>query len=411
MLSGIGKIFTRVAFLCQYYTKKFVYRAVLRLPHLKKAHINTFPAVHLNRLDGFDFTVKFSSELVVIILTASAALLNFYFFTVTPADEYSDNSTLARILSETPDENPKLHAKLTTVKTIVAGNHSFITSARAENLNDMYLPTLENAQFETEEFSNDVLSQPTPDSVDVFLSKQIKIYQTQSGDTLKSIAAQFGISPQTISWANKLPNTTIKPGWYLIILPTDGVLHKATSNDTLPDIAKKYNVNLDTIIAYNGLSSPEDIDQDQLIIVPGGVIPEPPKPKPTTSGSVANRNDGKVNPSGTVKPSTISSGSGHLFPWGYCTWYVASQVHVPWGGNAKNWLTNARAYGAVITNSPSVGAIVVTTDNKLYGHVALVTKVEDDRFLVSEMNYVKFGKVNERWIGVNSKTIRGFILP
>jgi surface antigen len=408
--SGTKRIFARIAFLFQYYTRKFIYKTIKRLPHLKKVHVNTFPAVHLKKLDGFDFTVKFSSELIVLALTGVAALLNFYFFTLIPPDEYSDNSILAKVLSEAPSENPRLHAKLTTVKTVVAGNNSFITSARAENLNEIYLPTLDTASAPDDEFANNVLSQPTPDSVDGLLAKQIKVYETKGGDTLKSVSDQFGISPQTVAWANKLPNTTIKPGWFLVILPTDGVLHKATSNDTLPDIAKRYGASVETIIAYNGLENAEDIDQDQLIIVPGGRIPDPPKPKPQVPAT-PSKNDGKVNPQGSTKPSIINNGAGHIFPWGYCTWYVATQVHVPWGGNAKNWLTNARSYGAVITNEPSVGSIVVTTDNARYGHVALVKKVEADRFLVSEMNYIKFGKVNERWININSKTVRGFILP
>jgi peptidoglycan DL-endopeptidase CwlO len=411
--SGIKTFSARLAFFGQYYTKKFLFRLVSRLPHFKKVHVNTFPAVHLKRLDGVDFTVKFSSELVVLTLTAVAAGLNFYFFTLTSADEYSDNSPAAHILSTKPDENPKLYSRLTTIKTVVAGNRSFITSARAENLEGLYLESADEIVYPEEGFGNNVLSQPTPDSVEGLIAKQIKVHKTQNGETLKSIGQKYGLSPQTIAWANKLPDTTIKPGWFLVILPTDGTLHKATSNDTLPDIAKKYGVGIETIISYNGLENAEDIDKDQLIIIPGGRIQEPAAPKTVAKPTTSTRNaaDGKVKPEGTTKPSIVNNGVGHLFPWGYCTWYVATKTYVPWGGNAKNWLANARSYGAIVSSEPSPGSIVVTTDNARYGHVAYVEKVEEGRFLVSEMNYEKFGKVNTRWISIGSKTVRGFINP
>ncbi len=222
-----------------------------------------------------------------------------------------------------------------------------------------------------------------------------------------SIARENGINEQTIIWANKLPSSSIKPGWFLIILPTDGILYKATSNDTLPDLAKKYSGSLDTIISYNGLANAEDIDSGQLIIIPGGKMPAPPKPKVVPKSN----NSGKVKPGGVSQPTVVDNGTGHLFPWGYCTWYVATRVHVPWGGNAKNWLANAKAYGAIITNKATPGAIVVTTDNRRWGHVAYVESVDEDGFTVSEMNYEKFGRVNTRWIPNNSKIIRGFILP
>ena len=169
-------------------------------------------------------------------------------------------------------------------------------------------------------------------------------------------------------------------------------------------MAKKYKGSLQTIISYNGLENAEDIDEGQLIIIPGGSIASAPKPK-------SSPQSGKVKPGGVTAPKTANNGTGHIFPWGYCTWYVASKIHIPWGGNAKNWLTNARNYGAVIGNTPTPGAIVVTTDNRRYGHVALITSADGAGFTVTEMNYEKFGEVNTRWISKNSKTIRGYIYP
>jgi surface antigen len=396
----------------QYYIKKSVYKLRIRLPKVQKAHLNTFPAVHLQKLDSVDFTVKFSSELAMLSIAGVVVLLNAYFFVFHSIDEHSDTSELARVLSFHPEENPKLYARHTTIKTVVGSNLAFISSARADSFEGITAGYSGEQVADEEEFANpDVLAQPSPDSVSGLIAKQIKVHETKEGENLKSIAAQYGISPQTIAWANRLPDTTIKPGWFLVILPTDGVLHKATSNDTLPDIAKRYGVPIDTIISYNGLESAEDIDKDQLIIVPDGKIAAPKPVQQQSAPVTSKRNDGKVKPQGTVAPKIVNNGSGHIFPWGYCTWYVATRTHVPWGGNAKNWLANSKSYGAIVSNDPASGSIVVTTDNARYGHVAYVEKVEDDRILVSEMNYEKFGKVNQRWISRSSKSIRGYIHP
>ena len=370
--------------------------------------MNSFPAVHIKPLDWYDYTLRFSSELLVLFLTLGVVGLNLFNFYISQST--SDKSFAAKFLSYHPGLNQKLYEKNNTIVTSIISSQGFVPFAQAEDLSGLNATGYEQENSnginlqDGETYKGDVLVQPNPDTVSSLIAKQIKVYETQSGDTLASIASANNISVRTIMVANKLTSETLKPGWFLVILPTDGVLHKASSNDTLPDIAKKYSANLETIIAYNGLENAEDIDKDQLIIVPGGNFPLPPKP---VSSSLAS---GKVN-SGTAKPKIVNNGTGHIFPWGYCTWYVASKVHVPWGGNAKNWLANARAYGALTSNEPAPGAIVVTTDNARYGHVAYIESVDERGFTVSEMNYNAFGKVNTRWISKNSRTIRGYIYP
>ncbi len=387
-----------------------------RLPSFKKVHINTFPAIHFKKMDWIDFSVKFSSEIFVLVIAFVVTFLNWHFFTGSGPKQYSDNSMMAKFLSYHPEKNPKLIAKNSTIVTTVAKTSGFIAKAQADELEGLNNSPMPQEQPQDADLmmdgSGESFVNRNPDSVEALIAKQVKIYETQKGDTLKAIAIANGISTQTIVWANNLPNENIKPGWFLLILPTDGVYVKANSNTTLPDIAKKYSANLEKIIAYNGLENAEDIDVNQIIIVPGGSIPTPPapkpKPKPVVNNSGKTKGDG---PTEDVEQSYLDDGKKHIFPKGYCTWYVAQKVRVPWGGNAKNWLTNAKAYGAVISNTPAVGAIVVTTENKRYGHVAYIEQVEAERFLVSEMNYEKFGKMNYRWISNNSKVIRGFIHP
>jgi peptidoglycan DL-endopeptidase CwlO len=379
-------------------------------------HVNSFPAIHLKKLDWLDFACKFSGEIVVGILGLAVFGLNVLFFWGGAAKTYADNSLASKFLSYHISLNPKLYAKNNSVLLTVSKPSILFTQARADEPESISSQTSENideAESVPSAIDEQGLSKPNPDSISAMIAKQIKVYETKSGDSLKSIADQNGVNTQTLMWANNLSNTNIKPGWFLRIPPTDGVIYNAKSNDTIPDLAKRFSVSQEVIISYNGLESAEDIEPGQLFILPGGSIPQPKiavKPKaPATSSR--NRLDGKVKPQGVVRPDEIDNGTGHTFPWGYCTWYVATRVHVPWGGNAKNWLANAKGYGAVISKQATPGAIVVTTDSKRFGHVAYVESVDEGGFVVSEMNYEKFGKVNRRYIPNGSKIIRGFIYP
>lgn len=421
--------FKRTAFIAQYYTKKSYFALRQRAPKLLSLHFKSFPAVHISKMDGLDFVFKFGSELLVLAIIALGALTNLYFFAGSNGKSFADNSLNAKFLNNHGSQNPQLYARNNSIITKVARG-GFVPQAYAEtgfaalNADQTAQEDMDTTGVSLDEDNNSFV-QPNADSVAAMISKQIKVYQTQPGDTLGSIARANNLSINTIIWANNLPGTTIKPGWYLRILPTDGIVHQADDNDTLMDIAtyynpEKYNSNkkvrdeaaaqlLEKIISYNMLANAEDIEPGDIFIVPGGALVQKPEakpaPKPRTSTS------GKVNAVGVVQPKIVNNGNGHIFPWGYCTWYVATRTHVPWGGNAKNWLANAKAYGAVVNSTPAPGTIVVTTDNRYYGHVAYVEKVEDDKILISEMNYEKFGKVNQRWLSTSSKTIRGYIYP
>lgn len=388
------------------------------MPSFKRLHIDAFPAIHLKKMDWLDFAFKFSGELIITGITIVIFALNIIFFWGSSAKNYSDNSLAAKFLSYHTNLNPKLYAKNNSILLTVSKPPLLFTQARAEepdSLSPQNMLASDGEDYSPASFDEQGLSKPNPDSISAMIAKQIKVYETQSGDSLSSIAQANGINTQTLIWANNLPNNTIKPGWFLRIPPTDGVIYNAKNNDTIPDLAKRFSLSQETIISYNGLENAEDIEPGQLFILPGGSIPQPKLPKiakkPNTSGSSRNRRDGKVKPEGVEKPDEVDNGTGHTFPWGYCTWYVATRVHVPWGGNAKNWLANAKAYGSVITKQPTPGAIVVTSDNTRFGHVAFVENVDEGGFTVSEMNYEKFGRINTRYIPNGSKKVKGFIYP
>lgn len=105
--------------------------------------------------------------------------------------------------------------------------------------------------------------------------KEIIEYTVQSGDTLKSIAQNFGISLNTLLWANDLTSSSkIKTGQKLIILPVSGVIHFVKSGDTLSAIAKTYKAQTDEIIEMNEIADESDIYIGDILVIPNGVMPK-----------------------------------------------------------------------------------------------------------------------------------------
>jgi len=253
------------------------------------------------------------------------------------------------------------------------------------------------------------LSNPTPEDftkseTDVFL------YTVQEGDTVGSIAVKYNINSNTIRWANGLDNVDmIHPGDQLFILPVSGVQAVVKSGDTIQGIAKKYGGKVDEIIAFNDLPASGELNEGEEIMIPDGVAPETARPAPVAGAQTPGTSGAVSGPSTsrTFNKYYYSSGA-HSFPWGWCTWYVASRRHVPWGGNAGTWLYHAKAYGANIGRTPKVGAIMVSGESR-YGHVGIVESVGGGSFTISEMNYAGFGKVDRRTISSGAGFVKGFI--
>lgn len=112
---------------------------------------------------------------------------------------------------------------------------------------------------------------------------QIVYYTVQDGDTISEVADQFGLSPDTLLWANNMSSVNyIKAGQRLEILPTDGVKYTVKKGDTINSLAQKYKADPEEIIAYNNLPADGHLSADDVLIVPGGhpyVAPAPPIPK------------------------------------------------------------------------------------------------------------------------------------
>ncbi|OHA71259.1 MAG: hypothetical protein A3D64_00350 [Candidatus Wildermuthbacteria bacterium RIFCSPHIGHO2_02_FULL_49_9] len=99
-------------------------------------------------------------------------------------------------------------------------------------------------------------------------------YIVEEGDTTEKVAEQFGISLNTLLWANDLSaNLALKPGQELIILPTTGALHLVRPNDTLSEIAQWYQADAEEIVSFNALESSSAVFAGDILIIPNGIQP------------------------------------------------------------------------------------------------------------------------------------------
>lgn len=100
------------------------------------------------------------------------------------------------------------------------------------------------------------------------------------------------------------------------------------------------------------------------------------------------------------------------FPWWQCTFHVNQKVSwITWWGNAKHWITNAKAHWHLTWSKPIKWAIVQFSWRWMpLWHVWYVEEVyENWDFLISEMNFSKLWKITYRTIKSNNKTINWFI--
>lgn len=237
----------------------------------------------------------------------------------------------------------------------------------------------------------------------------VVIYEIKDGDTVSAIASKYHVTVNTILWANEMDNVDeIMPGDKIFILPVSGLSYTVKKGDDLDSIAKEYKAEKDNIIAFNSLPANGELKEGQEIIIPGGEK-EVPVPTPSTSDDsygIAQRQYESFESTG--KPLSGKAGTGHSFPYGYCTWYVAQRLYVPWGGNAGTWLYHAKAAGYATGKTPKVGSIVVTSES-WWGHVGIVESVGKGSFTISEMNYKAWAKKDIRTISTTSRIIKGFI--
>jgi len=130
---------------------------------------------------------------------------------------------------------------------------------------------------------------------------EISVYVVREGDSLSEIADMYGVTVNTIMWANSLSKATgIKKGDSLVILPIVGVRHTVAKGETLNSIVKKYGADLDEVLEYNSLASVDGLSVGDELLIPGGELH-------SATSKVAGANPTKTT-------GAVSSGAGFSHP-------------------------------------------------------------------------------------------------
>lgn len=285
-------------------------------------------------------------------------------------------------------------------------------------------------------------STPTPSTVSLAKgdtetpppTQSVKKHTVRALESVRSLSEKYGVSTDAILWANDLESTDELKIWQVLnIPPISGVVHTVVSGDTISEIAIKYGVSSADIVSVNTLRDVASIRIGMDLMIPGAIkktvavvekVDKTPAKAALSKWATQTRdtNDAKIE---QKSPVTISSktglkdryivkytGKARGFVSGNCTWYVAQYKTVTWRGNANAWMKNARAAGVKTGSTPVVGAIVQFSGagyNRYYGHVGIVSAIEDGNIIVKDMNYRGLYEITIRKVAIDHPAIDGYI--
>ena len=127
-------------------------------------------------------------------------------------------------------------------------------------------------------------------------SGDYQLYVVQGGDSLNKIAGKFGLSLNTVYWANssRLPNpASIRVGLKLLIPPANGITVTVKANNTVSGFASKYKVSTQKIMVANSMPD-ATLTVGQLLVIPVAQVPAIPTPKPAAGGGSTAWHGGKL---------------------------------------------------------------------------------------------------------------------
>jgi flagellum-specific peptidoglycan hydrolase FlgJ len=178
------------------------------------------------------------------------------------------------------------------------------------------LPTLPALPSDQAEPTVVVAEEPTgnaatPRAPDAQLA--IRTYVVEEGDSVRTIAKQFGVTNETVIWENDLTDPDIlRIGQELHILPFSGLIHEVRPGDTVASVANAYDARVQDVISANKLVDPFIIVVGQKLAVPGGYRPLPQKivvapTAPDTVQAPADKSDEQV-------AAVVNTASVHKLP-------------------------------------------------------------------------------------------------
>lgn len=130
------------------------------------------------------------------------------------------------------------------------------------------------------------------------------IHEVESGETISTIAEEYGLKTNTVLWENDLSATsTLKIGQRLVIPPVDGVTHVVDKGQDIKKIASLYGANADAILKQNRIDATANLKVGEAIFIPGA------KPLPVREGSARVESSSRIKGKSNVGSTRLVSGS------------------------------------------------------------------------------------------------------
>lgn len=299
-----------------------------------------------------------------------------------------------------------------TVATLAAQTAAIADLSVANEVSSMSITM--NVKSELSQVDETIITKPQV--FEPVSSSAITSYRTVAGDTVPAVAARYGITDQTLRWANNLTSDALIPDTELTIPTVNGIVYTTKEGDSLDTIATKYQADKARIISKNDLEL-SGLSAGQRIVVPDGIFPENERPgyvapRPVTTTVVTSSYATSVGSGGYA-----SAQAGNRYSYGYCTWYAynrRAQLGLPVGsfwGNASSWAYMARSAGYAVDRNPTIGAVMQDSYSAGgLGHVAVVESVgEDGSITISEMNYAGWNVQSYRTLSAGQAAGYNFI--
>jgi LysM repeat protein len=245
------------------------------------------------------------------------------------------------------------------------------------------------------------------------LNPQISVYVVRDGDTLSSVAAMFGITPNTIIGANGITNGVIRPGEELVILPITGIEHTVLKGETLTNLATKYGSDAHDIAIYNNLADGASLTVGNTIIIPNAEVSQPAVRTPQTTKQITTTQKITTTKTKIFTPAPLRSAGGpeydHYYDWplphgtgklsqglhGYNGVDIAAPLGTPLYAAASGVVIIAKDNGA--WNGGYGNYIVIAHSNgtqTLYAHASKVLVTEGQQVAQGEV-IGKVGRTGE----------------
>jgi murein DD-endopeptidase MepM/ murein hydrolase activator NlpD len=189
-------------------------------------------------------------------------------------------------------------------------------------------------------------------------------YTVQPGDMIGPIASAFGLNQDTLISVNDISNTrSIQVGRELLIPNQDGIMHRVSPEETLEDIAKRYEIPAAVIVMSNELFSEKANPASNIFI-----------------------------PNARMDSTKLQEINGDLF-----IWPVRGRITSRYGYR-RSPLTGLRSFHSGLDISANIGVpikaampgrVISTGYNDIFGYFVVISHHSNYRTLYGHMNLIR----------------------